>query len=43
VLHLIESDYSILAEKRITGSSFLYITKEDLLRAGLEQQAKLKQ
>lgn len=36
VLHLVKSDYLILAEKRITGCSFLYITKEDLRLAGLE-------
>ena len=34
-LHLNEDDYEILRENRISGLSFLSITKDDLLKAGL--------
>ncbi|UZO21097.1 uncharacterized protein OCT59_013500 [Rhizophagus irregularis] len=36
VLHLEANDFSILNNKRITGSSFFHISKDDLRRSGLE-------
>lgn len=36
VLHLEDDDFSILNKKRITGSSFLNTSKDDLRRSGLE-------
>jgi hypothetical protein len=36
VLHFEANDFSILNEKRIMGSSFLHISKDDLRSSGLE-------